>query len=84
MVEQVTAVVAALIAQDPGAQVRDEDNEQGIRVLAQMLVGAVQSVANWWAEHPESPASTRSRWSWTSPGSASTASATAGAGHPGD
>jgi AcrR family transcriptional regulator len=53
MVEQVTAVVAALIAQDPGAQVRDEDNEQGIRVLAQMLVGAVQSVANWWAEHPE-------------------------------
>jgi AcrR family transcriptional regulator len=53
MVEQVTAVVAALIAQDPGAQVRDDDNEQGIRVLAQMLVGAVQSVANWWAEHPE-------------------------------
>jgi AcrR family transcriptional regulator len=53
MVEQVTAVVAALIAQDPGAKVRDEDNEQGIRVLAQMLVGAVQSVANWWAEHPE-------------------------------
>ena len=40
MVEQVTAVVAALIAQDPGAQVHDEDNEQGIRVLAQMLVGA--------------------------------------------
>jgi AcrR family transcriptional regulator len=53
MVEQVTAVVAALIAQDPGAKVRDEDNDQGIRVLAQMLVGAVQSVANWWAEHPE-------------------------------
>ena len=53
MVEQVTAVVAALIAQDPGAQVRDETGEQGIRVLAQMLVGAVQSVANWWAEHPE-------------------------------
>jgi AcrR family transcriptional regulator len=53
MVEQVTAVVAALIAQDPGAKVRDADNDQGIRVLAQMLVGAVQSVANWWAEHPE-------------------------------
>jgi AcrR family transcriptional regulator len=53
MVEQVTAVVAALIAQDPGAKVRDADNDQGIRVLTQMLVGAVQSVANWWAEHPE-------------------------------
>ena len=53
MVEQVTAVVAALIAQDPGAQARDEQNDQAIRVLAQMLVGGVQSVANWWAEHPE-------------------------------
>jgi hypothetical protein len=53
-VEQVTVVVAALIAQDPGArsQGRDE-SELAIRVLAQMLVGAVQSVANWWAEHPE-------------------------------
>ena len=53
MVEQVTAVVAALIAQDPGAQARDEQKDQAIRVLAQMLVGGVQSVANWWAEHPE-------------------------------
>jgi AcrR family transcriptional regulator len=54
IVEQVTVVVAALIAQDPGArsQGRDE-SELAIRVLAQMLVGAVQSVANWWAEHPE-------------------------------
>jgi AcrR family transcriptional regulator len=54
VVEQVTAVVAALIAQDPGARARDDDgDDQAIRVLAQMLVGAVQSVANWWAEHPE-------------------------------
>jgi AcrR family transcriptional regulator len=54
VVEQVTAVVAALIAQDPGARGRDEEEgDQAIRVLAQMLVGAVQSVANWWAEHPE-------------------------------
>jgi AcrR family transcriptional regulator len=54
VVEQVTVVVAALIAQDPGARSRDRDgSEPAIRVLAQMLVGAVQSVANWWAEHPE-------------------------------
>jgi AcrR family transcriptional regulator len=54
IVEQVTVVVAALIAQDPGARSQGGDeSEPGIRVLAQMLVGAVQSVANWWAEHPE-------------------------------
>jgi AcrR family transcriptional regulator len=54
VVEQVTVVVAALIAQDPGARSQDRDgSEPAIRVLAQMLVGAVQSVANWWAEHPE-------------------------------
>jgi AcrR family transcriptional regulator len=54
VVEQVTVVVAALIAQDPGARSQDKDgSEPAIRVLAQMLVGAVQSVANWWAEHPE-------------------------------
>ena len=54
IVEQVTVVVAALIAQDPGARSQDKsESEPAIRVLAQMLVGAVQSVANWWAEHPE-------------------------------
>jgi AcrR family transcriptional regulator len=54
ILEQVTGVVAALIAQDPGARSQGGDeSEPAIRVLAQMLVGAVQSVANWWAEHPE-------------------------------
>ena len=54
IVEQVTVVVAALIAQDPGARSQDKhESEPAIRVLAQMLFGAVQSVANWWAEHPE-------------------------------
>ena len=54
IVEQVTVVVAALIAQDPGARSQGgHESEPAIRVLAQMLVGAVQSVANWWAEHPE-------------------------------
>ena len=54
ILEQVTGVVAALIAQDPGARSQGGDeSEPAIRVLAQMLVGAVQSVANSWAEHPE-------------------------------
>jgi AcrR family transcriptional regulator len=54
IVEQVTSVVAALIAQDPGARSQDKDeSERSIRALARMLVGAVQSVANSWAEHPE-------------------------------
>jgi AcrR family transcriptional regulator len=53
---QITALVAALIAQDPGATPRDEEHaeaDRGIQLLAQMLVGAVQSVANWWADHKE-------------------------------
>jgi AcrR family transcriptional regulator len=53
---QVTALVAALIAEDPGARAPGEESrvhEQGIGMLAQMLVGSVQSLANWWADHQE-------------------------------
>jgi AcrR family transcriptional regulator len=56
VVAQITAVVAALIAQDPGVRSRDEDEarrEAGIHLLAQMLVGSVQSIANWWADHQD-------------------------------
>ena len=58
LVAEVTAVVATLIAEDPGARSRVEsqaDRDQAIRLLAQMLVGAVQAVANWWADHREVP-----------------------------
>lgn len=56
ILEQVTGLVAALIAQDPGARAIDrDDSERAIRLLAQMLVGSVQSVANWWADHLEIP-----------------------------
>ncbi len=56
ILEQVTGLVAALIAEDPGARAMTEDDaDQAIRLLAQMLVGSVQSVANWWAEHREVP-----------------------------
>jgi AcrR family transcriptional regulator len=58
IVEQVTGVVAALIAQDHGAGVSPGEKsgrEHGIQMLAQMLVGSVQSLANWWADHQEVP-----------------------------
>jgi AcrR family transcriptional regulator len=56
ILEQVTGLVAALIAEDPGARaMTEQDADRAIRVLARMLVGSVQSVANWWAEHREVP-----------------------------
>jgi AcrR family transcriptional regulator len=58
MVEQVTAEVTVLISQDPGARrlTRVED-ERALRLLAEMLVGGAQSMANWWTDHPEAPRS---------------------------
>jgi AcrR family transcriptional regulator len=54
MVEQVTIEVTGLIALDPGARALDEGGaEPALRLLAEMLVGGVQSMANWWADHPE-------------------------------
>jgi AcrR family transcriptional regulator len=58
IVAQVTALVAALIAEDPGSRAAGGDEAarlQAIQMLAQMLVGAVQSLANWWADHQEVP-----------------------------
>jgi AcrR family transcriptional regulator len=54
MVEQVTAEVTVLIAQDPGARelARGAD-DRSLRLLAEMLVGGAQSMANWWTEHPD-------------------------------
>jgi AcrR family transcriptional regulator len=57
VLEQVTEVVTALIAQDPGARAMEQEQEadRALRMLAQMLVGSLQSVANWWADHQEVP-----------------------------
>jgi AcrR family transcriptional regulator len=58
IVAHVTGVVAALIAEDPGSRSsshEQEGREQGIQMLAEMLVGSVQSLANWWADHKEVP-----------------------------
>jgi AcrR family transcriptional regulator len=53
---QVAEVVAALIAAEPAAS-REEatDPKQAIEMLAEQLVGAVQALANWWAEHQDVP-----------------------------
>ena len=54
MLEQVTAEVTVLISQDPGASALDSAEEQrALRLLAEMLVGGAQSMANWWANNPE-------------------------------
>jgi hypothetical protein len=55
---EVTSFVAGVIAEDPGSRRGGDDEgarEQRIQVLAQLLVGAVQSLANWWADHQELP-----------------------------
>jgi AcrR family transcriptional regulator len=54
MVEQVTAEVTVLISQDPGArELARVGDERSLRLLAEMLVGGAQSMANWWTEHRE-------------------------------
>jgi AcrR family transcriptional regulator len=58
MVEQVTAEVTVLISQDPGARrLTRVGDERSLRLLAEMLVGGAQSMANWWTDHPEAPRS---------------------------
>jgi AcrR family transcriptional regulator len=58
MVEQVTVEVTGLISQDPGArQLAGTADDRALRLLAEMLVGGVQSMANWWADNPEAPRS---------------------------
>ena len=52
---EVTAFVAGVIAEDPGVRRNDVDSEHGVQVIAQLLVGALQSLATWWADHQELP-----------------------------
>ena len=39
----------------PGELVEGVTREVGIEMAAEQLVGAAQSLANWWVEHPETP-----------------------------
>jgi len=56
---QAVGVIAALIAADPDAPraraALPRHEELGIEMHAQLLSGAVQSLANWWHEHQELP-----------------------------
>ena len=55
---EVTAFVAGLIREDPGSRRGQDDaatREHGVQVVAQLLVGAIQSLASWWSEHQELP-----------------------------
>jgi AcrR family transcriptional regulator len=51
---QATGVIARLIASGPNAAAVD-DGGPGLEIHAQMLSGAVQSLATWWHEHREVP-----------------------------
>ena len=56
MVGQVTAEVTVLISQDPGARdLTRGQADHSLRLLAEMLVGGAQSMANWWTDHPDTP-----------------------------
>jgi hypothetical protein len=58
IVEAVTALVADLIAADPSMQEVEGDeaqSRQAVEMLAQLLVGGVQSLANWAIDHEEVP-----------------------------
>lgn len=51
-----TAAVAELIAAEPLVGVEDDpDLERGYQMIAQLLTGAVQSLAMWWHDHSEVP-----------------------------
>jgi AcrR family transcriptional regulator len=55
---EVTAFVAGVIREDPGSRRGADDpatREHGVQIVAQLLVGAVESLANWWADHQELP-----------------------------
>ena len=56
---QATSVVAALIAADRAAPLDPAlpraHRERGAEIHAQLLAGAIQSLATWWHEHPEVP-----------------------------
>jgi AcrR family transcriptional regulator len=56
MTAQVTALVATLIAEDPLARQPAQTGpgaQPAIEVIAQMIVGSAQGLANWWSDHQE-------------------------------
>jgi AcrR family transcriptional regulator len=53
--DQATAVIAELMAAAPEARGGDAETQRAIEMHAQLLSGAVQSLANWWHRHPGVP-----------------------------
>jgi AcrR family transcriptional regulator len=51
---QVSNVVATLIAAEP-TRPNPQAHPEAIEMLAEMLTGALQALANWWTEHTEVP-----------------------------
>jgi AcrR family transcriptional regulator len=51
---QATGVIAALMASTPDGPAPQAGGRE-IEMHAQLLSGAVQSLANWWHRHPEAP-----------------------------
>jgi AcrR family transcriptional regulator len=51
---QATTAIAELIAREPlGPRSRPAAQDPAVEMLAQLLSGAVQSLALWWQDHPE-------------------------------
>src|SRR5215212_8157148 len=56
LVQQVTAEVTEMISQDPGDRRHAAGGDDSpLRRIDVILVGGVQSMANWWTDHPEAP-----------------------------
>jgi AcrR family transcriptional regulator len=53
--ERVAVLITARMVEEgpPGELVEGLDREQAIAMVAQQIVGAGQSLANWWVEHPQ-------------------------------
>ncbi len=53
--EQVAVLISAQMVEEgpPGELVEGVGREQAIAMVAQQIVGAGQSLANWWVEHPD-------------------------------
>jgi AcrR family transcriptional regulator len=57
IVAQVTALVATLIEEDPtvSGSLGKAQRRRTAEMLAQMIVGAMQSLANWWSDQQDVP-----------------------------
>jgi AcrR family transcriptional regulator len=55
---RIAAIVAAAVARPAGADRADPAHDPALDAFAHAFVGAGESLANWWLEHPEVPVET--------------------------